>query len=315
MYQIKAVPQDAWDTHCHVFEHGFPFAAERHFTPALATVEQLNQFHSSLGVSNVCIAHGLSYGSDCTSLLYYLKRNEGKRNEGQSRGICVLDLENITDEMLDEYHAAGIRSVRLNLFYHEATNNLQKQTALLESTASRLAEWTILRDEQAPWSIQILQPQLDYWASLRKTAATLPVPVVVDHFALVKGHSILEEGELHPLQSDGFKELLGALKDGNTWIKLSAPYRCSNLMHGHEDLKEIVTEIVAANPERIVWGSDWPHTQRHGDRVGKDPQVVEKFQQIDNHEWIRSLSQWMSEVEWRGLWVNNARNLYDGHTS
>jgi predicted TIM-barrel fold metal-dependent hydrolase len=156
---------------------------------------------------------------------------------------------------------------------------------------------------------------MDYWASLRKTAATLPVPLVVDHFGLVRGHSLLKEGELHPLQSDGFKELLGALKDGNTWIKLSAPYRCSNMMHGYEDLKEIVMEIVAANPERIVWGSDWPHTQRHDDRVGKDPKVVERFLKIDIHEWVRTLSLWMSEEEWRRLWVDNPRNLYDAHTS
>jgi predicted TIM-barrel fold metal-dependent hydrolase len=309
MYKIKAVPLDAWDTHCHVFENEFPFAAERHFTPALATMEQLQQFHSSIGVSNVCIAHGLSYGSDCTSLLHYLKRYNGK-----SRGICVLDLETITNATLDEYHTAGIRSVRLNLFYHGATHDLQKQTALLESTASRLAEWRQSKTGQARWSIQIQQPQMDHWCSLRKTAATLPVPLVVDHFALMRGQSMLEEGDLHPIQSNGFKELLGALRDGNVWIKFSAPYRCSNLMHQYEDLREAVLEIVAANSERIIWGSDWPHTQCHSDRAGKDPYATEQFQRIDNQEWIQSLSRWMSENQWRRMWVENARNLYDGHT-
>lgn len=307
MYEIKAVPLDAWDTHCHVFENGFPFAAGRHFTPAPATIEQLQQFHSSIGVSNVCIAHGLSYGPDCTSLLHYLQRYNGI-----SRGICVLDLETVTNATLNEYHAAGIRSVRLNLFCHDATHNLQKQTALLEATAARLAEWSRAKTGQGRWSIQIQQPEMDHWRSLRKMAATLPVPLVVDHFALVKGQSMLGEGGLHPLESSGFKELLGALRDGNVWIKFSAPYRCSSLMHQYEDLKEPVLELLAANSERIIWGSDWPHTQRHSDRAGKDPYATEPFQQIDNQEWIQSLSRWMSEDEWRQMWVNNPRNLYDG---
>ena len=68
-----------------------------------------------------------------------------------------------------------------------------------------------------------------------------------------------------------------------------------------------------ANPRRVVWGSDWPHTQRHKDRVGKSSISEEAFLQVDDKTWIESLSRWMSEDEWQLLWVENPATLYDYH--
>lgn len=304
IHQAKLVPPGAWDTHLHIFEHDkFPFAPDRHFTPAPATLEQLKHFETSIGVDHVCIAHGFSYGHDCSSLLSYLERFQGK-----ARGICVLDIETVTDDLLNTYHAAGIRSVRLNFFKNEVAHDLEKQISLIKATATRLVRWGKSR-----WSIQILQPHIEFWGRLREAVATLPVPLVVDHFALIEGHSMRKKCTKPSVESDGFAELLGALRDGNVWMKLSAPYRCSDLGQTYHDLESIVKSLVAANPDRVLWGSDWPHTQRHENRIGKRPHDIEQFMEIDNNTWIQSLSRWLSEDEWRRMWVDNPRQLYDYH--
>ncbi|KAK6815060.1 hypothetical protein RU639_008530 [Aspergillus parasiticus] len=309
----KPIPSGAWDTHHHIFEPDrFPFAEGRHFTPARASLEDLLKFEKSIGVDHVCIAHGLSYGPDCRSLLYYLKQFQG-----QARGICVLDLEAVSDELLDVYHAAGVRSVRLDLFRHKAMDNVQIQAELIEATSQRLAKWG-----RPGWSIQIQQPHLEFWPRLRDVVDRSPVPVVVDHFALIAGSSYRVNDYVTNIQDGsylaegeciGLAALRETLRNGNLWMKISAPYRCSNLAPGYDDLRWLVRCFVDANPRRVVWGSDWPHTQRHKDRVGKSSTSEEAFLQIDDNAWIESLSQWMSEDEWQLLWVENPSTLYDYH--
>ncbi|KAJ0119931.1 hypothetical protein J7T55_000781 [Diaporthe amygdali] len=263
---------------------------ERHFTPSVATLEQLHDFEASIGVQHVCIAHGLSYGPDCTSLLYYLEQLQGR-----ARGICVIDEESVTDEQLNKYHAAGVRSVRLDFHRAKAMNDEDRQVELIEATAARLRGW----DAQAKgWSIQIQQPHLGHWKRLRQIASVLGVPLVVDHMSLVKGQSMAAEGQdamVPVVDRSEWQELLGALRDGNVWIKISAPYRNSRLEPSFEDLEEIVKQLVRANPKRFVWGSDWPHTQRHEDRAGRDPKTTEPFLKVDNPSWIRSLGGWLSD--------------------
>lgn len=310
-YPTKAVPPGAWDTHHHIFEPDrFPFANGRHFTPARASLGQLQEFEKSIGVEHVCIAHGLSYGADCTSLLYYLDQFGGK-----ARGICVLDVETVTDELLEKYHAAGVRSVRLDFFRHKAMDDVDLQIRLIEATATRLAQWG-----KPGWSIQIQQPHLDFWFKLRETVNKCLVPVVVDHFALIEGSSYRADDEITDVQNDSYlteKERLGleqlcqTIKEGNLWIKFSAPNRCSNLAPGFRDLRWLARRFIDANPGRIIWGSDWPHTQRHKDRQTKSSSSEEAFLNVDDKSWIESLSQWMSDEEWQAFWVKNPATLYD----
>lgn len=310
-FLAKPVPPGAWDTHHHIFEPDrFPFTDERHFTPAHASLAQLQEFELSIGVEHVCIAHGLSYGSDCSSLLYYLNHFGGT-----ARGICVLDIETVTNDLLDQYHSAGVRSVRLDFFRHKAMNNVDIQIQLIEATTQRLTQWG-----KPGWSIQIQQPHLEIWPRLRKAVNESPVPVVVDHFALIEGSSYRADDESTDVQNDSYlteKERLGlqdlcqTLKDGNLWIKISAPNRCSNLAPGFRDLRWLVRLFIDANPSRVIWGSDWPHTQRHKDRARIKSSSEEAFLTVDDKGWIESLSQWMSEEEWQALWVKNPATLYD----
>ncbi|KAJ9650471.1 hypothetical protein H2198_010227 [Neophaeococcomyces mojaviensis] len=304
---IKPVPQGSWDTHLHIFEPDrYSFSNERHFTPAPATLEQLELFEKSVGIDHVCIAHGLSFGSDCTSLLAYLEYFKGK-----ARGICVLDVEDVTDGMLNTYHAAGVRSVRIDFFKPKAMDDLDLQISLIQKTAQRLMLWG-----QHRWSIQIQQPHLEHWHKLAPLAAELSVPLVVDHFALFQAPSMRPDqiqstdDDFAFEEMDGFEQLVAALRHGNTWIKLSAPYRCSDLFPNFDDLESLVRLLVRANRHRVVWGSDWPHTQRHKDRIGKSSCQQEAFLKIEDATWIKSLSRWMSEEEWNLMWIVNPSTLY-----
>lgn len=306
-YEEKAVPQGGWDTHCHVFDSRFPLAVDRHFTPSVATLEQLHKFHSSLGISSVCFSHGLSYGPDCQSLLYCLGAYHGT-----ARASCVLDLGTTTDALLDEYHRSGVRSVRLNLFQCGVLDDIDRQVSLIRSTATLITDWSRNRPDFPLWSIQIQQSRPQHWQALRRIAAELETPLVVDHIGLHRGPSMQQDASAadRDLAAQGFADPLAAVGDGNVWVKLSAPYQCSDLHHTYHDLEATVRKLVKMNPDRVIWGSDWPHTQRHHRRVGKDPLSPEEFQVIDNHEWIRTLSTWMSEDDWTRMWVTNPRKLY-----
>lgn len=302
--EVKSVPAGAWDTHHHIFEPDkFPLSPGRHYTPATATLEELKAFEKSIGVENVCVAHGFSFGSDCTSLLHYLQELKG-----HARGICVLNIETVTDETLSLYHEAGVRSVRLDYFRSQAIDDPDKQVELIQSTAKRLVRWG-----KHTWSIQIQQPNLGFWRVLTPLATQLPVPLVVGHMALIQTPSMsasADEPLPEPQSVEGFDDLLEALRRGNTWIKISAPYRCSNICHTWDDLEGPIKALVAANKDRILWGSDWPRTQRHQDRVGKPSDSVEHFLEIQDAQWIRSLSRWLSEDEWYRMWVTNPLCLY-----
>ncbi|KAH6679011.1 hypothetical protein B0J14DRAFT_685879 [Halenospora varia] len=310
MDSVKRVPRGAWDTHYHVFENEtYTFAPGRHFTPGTATLSQLQELHSSIGVDNVCITHGFAYGADCSSWLDYMRRYKGK-----VRGVCVLDIDGITDDTLDLYHHAGIRSVRLNFISSGAMHDLNKQMALIRR------EIEVGRSGPGVWNIQIQQPEMAHWPALRSIAAELSMPLVIDHFALIQGLSIFKSTsisadqlarELAGINSVGFAALLDALRDGNLYVKFSAPYRCLNDQPGYVDLETAARAMIAANPDRVLWGSDWPHTQRHHLRKGKDPTAIEPFQQIDNGAWVESLSCWMSQEQWLKMWVLNPRRLYD----
>lgn len=146
-HSSKLIPPRAWDTHQHIFEPDlFPLASSCDYNPYRASLADLQAFERTLGIEHVCIAHGFSYGSDCTSLLYYLQRFEGR-----ARGTRVLDLEDVTVELLEVYHVAGARSTRLNFFQHRAINDVDVQIRLIMETAQRLVEWK--RNSKNNWSI------------------------------------------------------------------------------------------------------------------------------------------------------------------
>lgn len=123
-----------------------------------------------------------------------------------------------------------------------------KQIAMLKAYADKLKD--------RKWSLAMLQINPENWTKLYPIIRNLPVPVVTDHHALLKAKSMLPE-DVEVTKQPGFDAIISLLKTGNFWIKLSAPYRSSEQAPDYEDMKELVLALVKANPERILWGSDW----------------------------------------------------------
>jgi len=162
--------------------------------------------------------------------------------------VAVINRQT-TNAEIDELHRHGVRGIRLNLYGEGAMRDLGKQRELLTFYADRISKWK--------WSMAFLQLEPSHWEPLSELIPHLPVNVVVDHHALMKARSMLPAEEGQVLQQTGMAAIVKMLKGSNFWLKLSAPYRCSEEAPHYGDMEGIVRCLVDANPHRLVWGSDW----------------------------------------------------------
>lgn len=178
----------------------------------------------------------------------------------------VIDPNTVTDEELTTMHDAGVRGIRVNLYKYQAMHDVEMQKVALLDHARALGGYYQRRcqgkksDGESHWSMAFTHTHPEFWRELTSTVLTELVParvrVVTDHFALIKGASMLPPGiAVH--EQPGFREVLDLVRNGHLYVKLSAPYRISNLAPGYEDLKPLVRAFVDANPWRVLWGSDW----------------------------------------------------------
>ena len=140
------------------------------------------------------------------------------------------------------------------------------------------------------------------------------MPVITDHFAYLKGRTWFtpsEQTTFDPLKQPGIREIAALLRSGKLWIKLSAPYRVSNDAPMYEDLEAVTKYLVAANPRRILWGSDWPHCQRWEDQVGIGLDEIQPLLEVESVAWLRTLKGWLSEEEFQFMMVRNPKELFD----
>ncbi len=278
------VPKGACDCHTHIFgpDEKFPLSPDRRYTPGAASIEDLDALHRALHIDRVVIVHPSPYGADnaCTV-------DAVRRMGARARGVAVID-DKTGDAELDAMQAAGIRGVRVNL---ESTG--ESDSAVAGQRLQRAAE----RVAQHGWHVQTYT-NLDVLAPLAKAIMQLPTPLVVDHFGLAKA----ELGTGQP----GFAELLALLRTGKIYVKISAAYRISQVP-GHPDAAPIARAIIDANPDRVVWGTDWPHPGggRH------DPMAVEPFRPIDDGAALNRLASWTrNSAELRKILVDNPARLY-----
>jgi len=164
------------------------------------------------------------------------------------------------------------------------------------------------------WALQIYHPHPEYYGKLESTIRSLPVPLVIDHFAGLKTASLLEYTKqstagFEVKSQPGLSTLCRLLQDQMIWIKLSAPYRCSE-DPTYEDMKPLVRALVDANPDRVLYGSDWPHTQPfHRRPPGMKGTDVETYLAFDDVAWVKKLKGWLDEEEWMKLMVHNPRRF------
>jgi len=281
------VPKGACDCHVHVIgpQDRFPMASERLYTPDYAPVDDLARHLKVLHLDRVVIVTPSPYGTDNRSTLYAIQRL-GKR----ARGIAVVP-ENITHSELEELHHQGMRGVRLNV-ETGGTNDPKLLVSLLTRTAEKVAP--------LHWHVQIYT-NLAMIDALRDVIPALPVPVVFDHF----GHLEAKKG----MQQPGLPALLGMMKSGKVYVKLSAPYRISEL-EGYGDAKAYVEAMVSANPDRVLWGSDWPHTIPAPGKK-RTREGIERFRREDDGQALNRIARWVRQPEQlKKLLTENPERLY-----
>ena len=283
------VAAGACDCHVHVFGpyDRFPLWSGRRYTPGPASVEDLLALQRALDLSRVVVVQASPQGTDNACLVDALQRLPASGS--QARGVAVID-ERTTDAELQSMHRAGVRGVRVNL---------ESQGQSDPAIARRQLEQAAARAAPFGWHVQTYTT-LPVLVSVADAIRALPVPLVIDHF----GHTVAARGPGQP----GFDVLLALLREGKTWVKISAGYRIS----GHAewaDAGPLARALVDANPDRIVWGTDWPHPGGgHGPR---SPDVVEPFFPIDDGRALNRLHEWIGDpVRLAKILVDNPARLY-----
>ena len=284
------VPAGACDCHVHVFgdPQKFPFAEKRIYTPPQASVEELNDLQRALKLDRVVIVQPSVYGTDNSCTV------DGVRQLGQrGRGVAVID-KATPRAALEEMNAAGIRGVRLNL----ETNTAGR---FEPDAAKQLIDTTADQIRGLGWHIQ-LYTRTSVISALKDHFAQLPFPVVFDHF----GRGDPAQG---PNQPD-FAALLDLLKAGRAYVKISGAYRVSKKAPDYSDVTPLAQALVAANPDRIVWGTDWPHPNSDAGR-GKPLTEISAPFPIDDGLLLNQLTKWVPDAAVRKkILVDNPARLY-----
>jgi predicted TIM-barrel fold metal-dependent hydrolase len=282
------VPSGACDCHTHI--HGdpekFPFFPGRAYTPEMALPEEMAALHKALRIQRVVIVTPSVYGTDNSATLY------GMNARGtDARGIAVID-DKTPESELDAMALAGVRGIRLNL----ATAGIS-DPSLVRQRFKTAAE----RVESRNWHVQIYT-NLATISAIKDLVAASPVPVVFDHFGGAKA-------ELGP-QQPGFSELIEAVRSGKAYVKISGAYRASKLAPDYADVVPLAKALIAANPDRVVWGTDWPHPNGVTP-PGRKPTDVTPLFQIDDGHLLNQLAVWAPDPEIRKkILVNNPARLY-----
>jgi predicted TIM-barrel fold metal-dependent hydrolase len=282
------VPTGACDCHTHVFgDPGrFAFTPSRTYTPEPAPVEEMQTLHRALHMDRVVIVQPSVYGTDNACTLDAV-RHLGAR----ARAIVVID-EKTADGALDDMHRSGARGIRLNL---ETTGVTDPAAAgqRLQAAADRM--------RGRGWHIQIYT-RLAVIQALRDQIAAMTVPVVFDHFG----------GAQAPLgtQQPGFDALTHLVRTGKAYVKISGAYRSSTRGPDYADAAPLAKALIAANPRRILWGTDWPHPDS-SPVAGRKSTDVAPLLQIDDGRLLNQLPIWVAEAAQRKLiLVDNPAQLY-----
>ena len=280
------VPSGACDCHTHIFGDParFPFAAARTYTPESASVEEMRKLHHALHTTRVVIVQPSVYGTDNTCTLDAIRRLAP-----DARGIAVID-ERTPDTALDEMHRTGIRGIRINL----ATVGQNDP----EVGRRRLTD-AIARVRTRGWHVQ-MYTQLPVIAALQREISSSPVPIVFDHFGGAQASGGVRQA--------GFELLLDLVRAGHAYVKVSAPYRGSTSAPDFADMAPLAKALIAANVQRILWGTDWPHPDT---APGRQPTEISPLKQIDDGRVLNQFAQWAPDARVRkAILVDNPAALY-----
>ena len=280
------VPMGACDCHVHVIgpQSQYPMVSDRVYTPPECGVDQLKIYLKQLKLTRVVLIQPSFYGRDNT---YQLLATQ--EIGSTARAVIVID-DKTSDRELAQMVSMGAQGVRMNL---STSGVLDPEIACrqLIQLAERIQDFSL--------HIQIYSsPQI--FAGIAKIIYTLPVPVVFDHFASIQAAGFQASREL-PV-------IMDLLKSGQIYIKLSGVYRISSANPDYAEVKDLAQRYVETNPDRILWASDWPHTNT---LPGIPASQITPYRTVDDKKVLQLLPQWIPDRHnLLKVLVSNPERLY-----
>ena len=248
-------PPLACDAHCHIFGPAakFPYDPKAAYHPPDAPFEGLQRLHQILGLERAVIVHASCHGPDMRATLDGIARSNGRY-----RGTAIID-ERVTDKDFETMQAGGIRGVRFNFVKHLGG---RPDMAFFQRTVARVKElgWHLILHLDAT-------DLVEFDALFRK----IPVPMVIDHMGRVKAADGLDQ--------QPFKVLLEWMKNERFWVKVCGPERVSSMGPPFTDAVPFARKMIEAAPDRILWGTDWPHPNV-GKHMPNDGDLMDLFAQM-----------------------------------
>jgi predicted TIM-barrel fold metal-dependent hydrolase len=237
-----ALPKGSVDTHVHVFEPGYAMSPARGYNPPDSTLADLRHLHATLGVERVVFTQPSVYGTDNSAILNGMAALN-RETPDRARSIVALDM-NVSEKELQILDHFGVRGIRLNLDNKGGMPIEMKQVPELAAKIKPLK-----------WHLEFLFPGKDL-LELMPVFKALKVPMSIAHFAYQPAAA--------GVGAAGFKGLLELMKAGNCWMKISGANRVSKGdLPPYDDVKPMAHALIAAAPERIMWGTDWPHPNKY----------------------------------------------------
>jgi 2-pyrone-4,6-dicarboxylate lactonase len=269
------MPPRACDAHCHVFGPGqtFPYAANRAYTPPDAPKARLRALHEVLGIERAVVVQASCHGTDNRAMLDAIATGDGRY-----RGIAIVDAS-FTDKDYTALHDGGIRGVRFNFVKH-----------LGGMPDMNVFNHVLQRIRPLGWHLVVHLDAADI-PDLSDLLRTLSSPFVIDHMGRVKADLGLDQRP--------FRALLDLMKLDTCWVKVCGAERVSTAGPPFLDAVPFARAIVDAAPDRVLWGTDWPHPNV-GRNMPNDGDLVDLLPRIAPDETLREK-----------LLVSNPANLYD----
>jgi predicted TIM-barrel fold metal-dependent hydrolase len=246
----------------------------------------MTALHKALHIERVVIVTPSVYGTDNSSTVFGMKARGAT-----ARGVAVID-DKTSDGALDAMHQDGFRGIRINL----ATGGISDPTIGKARFSS-----AVQRMKSRGWHVQLYTtpPMI---SAIKDQVLEAPVPAVFDHFGGLDASL--------GLQQPGFADLVELVKSGKAYVKISGAYRSSRIAPDYQNMLPYAQALIAANPDRIIWGTDWPHPDSSV-VAGRKTTDVAPLYQIDDGRLLNQLAVWAPDAATRKkILVDNPARLY-----
>jgi 2-pyrone-4,6-dicarboxylate lactonase len=258
------LPAGACDAHCHVFGPGsrFPYGASRKYTPDDAPFEQLLALHDWLGISRAVIVQASCHGTDNSAMLDAIARSGGRY-----MGVGMVNGSE-SDAELERLHAGGVRGVRFNFVQH------------LGGAPDLPTFFSILQRVKAlGWHV-VLHLDAQDILTYEDTIGKIDLPFIIDHMGRAKTAQGLEQ--------QPFQQLLQLMRDNPlAWVKVSGSERISAGVRPFNDAIPFAQALIETAPDRVLWGTDWPHPNISND-MPNDGELVNLMLDFCQDEGLRN---------------------------